>query len=85
MSMSPSISRYETGNVSEPLRAYAMLRKSGQTTIIKQRSTVYDSGRANGLATKTQGDPLSMASQSTITPYKITPTRLHLTTPTKPC
>ncbi len=33
-STSPSISRYEIGSVSEPLRTYAILRKSGQTTTI---------------------------------------------------
>ncbi len=42
MSTSPSISRYEIGNVSEPLRAYAILRKSGQTTInAHQRSLTF--------------------------------------------
>ena len=42
VSTSPSISRYEIGSVSEPLRTYAILRKSGQTTTINahQRSSL---------------------------------------------
>ena len=43
MSTSPSISRYEIGNVSEPLRAYAILRKSG-TDINAHSLLRYDSG-----------------------------------------